>query len=761
MNGTMNGTMNRTMNRTLIITYSLALLIPAGRAWAQWSPKDAPVMTRWADDVTADNVHQEYPRPQMVRQRWLNLNGLWDYALRSRNDDRPAEWEGQILVPFPIESALSGVMERVGPDRCLWYRRTAELPRSWSDKRILLHFGAVDWETTVFVNGRKVGEHRGGYDPFTFDISAALKPAGEQEILIAVWDPTDRGFQPRGKQVGRPRGIWYTPTTGIWQTVWLEPVPQISIERLKMVSDIDAGTLHLTVKSPGADEICSVEALALDNSRVVARATGPVGSALALHIPEAKLWSPDSPFLYDLKVTLLEQGSAIDEVESYFGMRKISLGRDDEGVLRILLNNESLFQLGPLDQGFWPDGLYAAPTDEALRYDIEVTKELGFNMARKHVKIEPDRWYYWCDRLGLLVWQDMPSGDEYIGHDDPDIERTAQSARQFELELKRAIDAFYNHPSIVMWVPFNEGWGQYDTERLASWIKEYDPTRLVNNTSGWADRGVGDVHDIHSYPGPAAPEPEPDRAMVLGEFGGLGYPVAGHLWQSDRNWGYRSYDSPEKLTSAYETLLRRLHRLIGDPGLSAAVYTQTTDIETEINGLMTYDRAVIKMDAERVAAARRRLEMPPPEITTVVPTSQETAFSWRYTMQQPPEDWYRPRFDASSWREGEAGFGKQDTPGAVVRTGWETSDIWIRREFDLPRGSYDNLYLLIHHDEDAEVYINGVLAVRLGGYTSNYVDEAISPEARAALRRRGNVLAIHCHQTRGGQFIDAGFVTIR
>jgi hypothetical protein len=282
-------------------------------------------------------------------------------------------------------------------------------------------------------------------------------------------------------------------------------------------------------------------------------------------------------------------------------------------VLRILLNNEFIFQLGPLDQGFWPDGLYTAPTDEALRYDIEVTKQLGFNMARKHVKIEPDRWYYWCDRLGLLVWQDMPSGDAYIGRNDPDIERTAQSARQFELELKRTIDAFGNHPCIVMWVPFNEGWGQYDTERIAEWIKVYDPSRLVNNTSGWADRGVGDVHDIHSYPGPAAPDSEPDRAIVLGEFGGLGYPVTGHLWQSDRNWGYRSFDSSETLTDAYETLLRRLHIMIGDPGLSAAVYTQTTDVEIEVNGLMTYDRALIKMDVERALSARQRLETPPPD----------------------------------------------------------------------------------------------------------------------------------------------------
>ncbi len=601
------------MIRPLLLGLLIALSTPAGHLMAQWTPEEAPIMTRWASEVTPASVHQEYPRPQMVRKDWLNLNGLWEYAISPRNEDNPADWDGRILVPFPIESALSGVMSRVGAEERLWYRRTFELPGAWVNRRVLLHFGAIDWEATVWVNGRRVGEHRGGYDSFTFDITGALIPDDEQEILIAVWDPTDAGFQPRGKQVSRPRGIWYTPTTGIWQTVWMETVSPTCIDRLQMVPDIDNATLHLTVESMGADETFSVEATALDNSRVVARVSGPANSTLALQIADPKLWSPDSPFLYDLKVTLLEHGSAVDEVESYFGMRKISLGQDKEGVLRILLNNEFIFQLGPLHQGFWPDGLYTAPTDEALRYDIEVTKQLGFNMARKHVKIEPDRWYYWCDRLGLLVWQDMPSGDEYIGRNDPDIERTAQSARQFELELKRTIDAFGNHPCIVMWVPFNEGWGQYDTERIAEWIKAYDPSRLVNNTSGWADRGVGDVHDIHSYPGPAAPDSEPDRALVLGEFGGLGYPVTGHLWQSDRNWGYRSFDSSETLTDAYETLLRRLHRLIGDPGLSAAVYTQTTDVEIEVNGLMTYDRALIKMDVERALSARQSLEKPPPD----------------------------------------------------------------------------------------------------------------------------------------------------
>jgi len=752
------------MIRPLYFGIALAIFTSAGRASAQWSPMEAPVMTRWASTVTPATVHQEYPRPQMVRKDWMNLNGLWDYAVKPRNEDSPSDWQGQILVPFPIESALSGVMRRINDEEKLWYRSTFELPERWEDRRLLLHFGAVDWESTVWINGRKVGEHRGGYDPFNLDITSAIVPGGgRQEILVAVWDPTRSGYQPRGKQISYPREKpWYTPTTGIWQTVWLEGVPSIHIGELKIVPDIDSGILSLVAEAAGAGEKFTVEAIALDNGRIVDRASGRPGAAIQLEIADQKLWSPDSPFLYDLKVVLLEGGSAVDEVESYFGMRKISIGQDESGKQRILLNNEFIFQIGSLDQGFWPDGLYTAPSDEALRYDIEITKQLGFNMVRKEVKIESDRWYYWCDRLGLMVWQDMPSGDEYIGRNDPDIERTAQSARQFELELKRMIDAFRNHPSIVMWVPFNEGWGQYDTDYLTWWIKQYDPTRLVNHASGWADRGVGDVNDIHSYPGPAAPEPESFRAIVLGEFGGLSFPVEDHLWQSERDWGFRNYQSAEELTAAYESLLRRLHILIGEPGLSAAVYSQTTDVEARTTGLMTYDREVIKMDKERVIAARRLLDTPPPQITLIVETALFKKYLWQFTTDEPEGEWYLPGYDFSSWPEGEAGFGRADTPGRAVGTIWETNDIWIRREFDLPDINMANLFLYVHHDEDAEIYINGILAARLRDYTYKYLDEVISPEALSSLKRQGNTIAIHCHWTAGtGPYIDAGFVIIR
>ncbi len=608
--------MCRRKTRFLMVLVSAAVLLSfcAAGAQAKWAPAEGPLLTKWAKDVSPNKVHPEYPRPQMVRKRWQNLNGLWDYAITPKDAPKPAEFDGQIMVPFPIESALSGVMKSVGEDKKLWYRRKFEVPGNWKGERILLHFGAVDWKTTVWVNSSKVGKHKGGYDRFSFDITDALKDAGAQEIIVSVWDPVDAGTQPRGKQVKRPRGIWYTSVTGIWQTVWLEPVPEAYIKSLKIIPDIDAGTVTVTVACSDEAEGLSIEAKVKDGWWSKNKGTAEVGKPIVIPIEDAKLWSPDSPFLYDLKVALkCSEGKKVDAVDSYFGMRKIALGKDKDGFTRIMLNNEFLFQMGPLDQGWWPDGLYLAPTDAAFKYDIEITKKLGMNMARKHVKIEPDRWYYWCDKLGLLVWQDMPSGDKYIDPDAPDFERSAESAQQFETELENLINNFYNHPSIIVWVPFNEGWGQYDTGGIAKLIKKLDPTRLVNSASGWADRGVGDMHDIHRYPGPGMPEPEAERAIVLGEFGGLGLPLKGHTWQDKENWGYRSYKNQEELTAAYEELIKKLYPMIAK-GLSAAVYTQTTDVEVEVNGLMTYDRAIIKMNPADIVRINKGYV--PPVITS-------------------------------------------------------------------------------------------------------------------------------------------------
>lgn len=572
-----------------------------------WRPVGGKILTRWAKDVSPENVHSEYPRPQMVREEWLNLNGLWNYAIRPVEEGEPAEYDGKILVPFPIESSLSGVHKAVGAKNRLWYQRTFVLPKTWKQKKILLNFEAVDWETNVWVNGIKVGSHRGGYDPFAFDISRALTKKGDQKIVVSVWDPTTQGTQPRGKQVLNPRGIWYTAVTGIWRTVWLEPVNQVHIHSLKIIPDIDTKSATIHAECKGNAIPYGIVVSVWDGKTIVARTGGRIGRQVRLTLPKPKLWSPDSPHLYKLEIKLEDgYGKDVDLVQSYFGMRKISLGEDASGIKRLFLNNRPLFQFGPLDQGWWPDGLYTAASDEALRYDVETTKELGFNMLRKHVKIEPRRFYYWCDTLGVLVWQDMPSGDIYIRRDDPDLDRSPESENQFMAELKCMLDTLYNHPSIVMWVPFNEGWGQFKTAAITSFIKEYDPTRLVNNTSGWADRGVGDVNDVHAYPGPAAPANEPNRAAVLGEFGGLGLPLSGHTWQAEENWGYRNYQNPEELTAAYLDLLSKLEVLIRS-GLSAAVYTQTSDVEVEVNGLMTYDREVIKMDKEKVVAVNRSI----------------------------------------------------------------------------------------------------------------------------------------------------------
>jgi len=597
-------------SRAWIVCVLCTVLLGSCAAEAKYKPADGPLLTRWAKDVSAENALPEYPRPQMVRTEWLNLNGLWDYAIKPKDQPQPAEFDGQILVPYPVESALSGVMKPVGPENRLWYRRTFEIPKKWENKRVLLHFGAVDWDATVWVNGKKLGSHRGGYDPFTFDVTEVLKEGAKQEIVVSVWDPTDTGWQARGKQVKKPGGIMYTAVTGIWQTVWLEPVPQTYIESIVIVPDIDKGEVRITANVVGGSTGSGLAAKVAGKGFAGAAASS-AGNKLTIKMLDARLWSPEAPYLYDATVSVGSDDEPIDSVKSYFGMRKISLGRDEGGILRLCLNNKPLFQYGPLDQGWWPDGLYTAPTDEALRYDIEVLKKLGCNMLRKHVKVEPDRLYYWCDKLGLMVWQDMPSGDKFIGGNDPDIQRSPESAAQFEAELKAMISTFYNHPCIVMWVAYNEGWGQWDTPRIVNLIKELDPTRLVNNASGWSDRGVGDVHDIHSYPGPAAPPVEEKRAAVLGEFGGLGLPVEGHTWQAEKNWGYRSYTNADELTDAYIALIKKLHPMTGQQGLCAAVYTQTTDVEVEVNGMMTYDRAIVKVDAERVAAANKALYTPP------------------------------------------------------------------------------------------------------------------------------------------------------
>ena len=732
-------------------------LVVAGLALAQvpaavaWAPGKAPLKTRWTDQVRPNAAHPEYPRPQMTRSQWLNLNGLWQFQFGKKDDVPPLglTLEDEILVPFPVESSLSGVMQRGSH---LWYRRLFKLPEEWDGKRTLLHFGAVDWMAKVWVNETLMGTHRGGYDSFSFDITDALKEEGPQDLLVEVFDPSDAGSQPRGKQVNEPKRIWYTPSSGIWQTVWLEPVPDTRIERLRIRPDVDAELLEVTVIAAGqglSSGGCVSEVTALDAGKELARGTAPLGDPVTVKLPNPRLWSPDDPFLYDLQVSLKRNDAIVDSVNSYAGMRKIEVAPDEQGIQRLMLNGDFVFQMGFLDQGFWPDGLYTAPTDDAYRYDIEATKGLGFNMARKHVKVEPERWYYWCDRLGLLVWQDMPNGDN----------ATPEAKKQFERELEALVKGRGNHPCIVMWVVFNEGWGQFDTERLTQWVSSMDPDRLVNNASGWTDMKVGDVVDWHRYPGPASPKPEESRAAVLGEFGGLGLGVDGHTWTS-KSWGYQGVDDQEALTERYLRLMRRVYMLMDNPGLSAAVYTQTTDVETECNGLLTYDRAVVKVQGDKVAAANRG-ELPSLKIEFILPASEGEPAFWRYTSEPPEKGWEKPKFKDNDWRSGPAGFGSKGTPGAHVRTPWETSDIWLRRSFDLETLEWTHPHLWVHHDEDCEIYINGTLAMKASGYTQDYEEYSISKEAVKSLKKKGNVLAVHCRQTKGGQYIDVGLVDLK
>ena len=733
---------------------------PEAQDWTQ-----APgLKTRWAAEVDPAQPLPEYPRPQLARPSWMNLNGLWDFDVLPRGAGSPEGYAEQILVPFPVESSLSGVARTVGPEDRIWYRRTFSLPDSDEGHRWILHFGAVDWETEVFLNGASLGTHRGGYDPFSFDITDGLEGGRDQELVVGVWDPTNQGNQPRGKQVLEPGGIWYTAVSGIWQTVWLEPVPKTHVESLQITPNLEAAEVEILLDVKGSSTPVPVEITLLADGRPLVTGEGLSDRPLLIPVPNPRAWSPDDPYLYGLRIQLghFEAGATKysddvgDLVESYFGMRSIAVGPDQNGFERLLLNGEPLFQYGLLDQGWWPDGLYTAPTDEALRFDVEKTKELGFNLIRKHVKVEPARWYYHCDREGILVWQDMPSGD----NEGTDAEG------QFAAELGEVVGALRNHPSIVMWVPFNEGWGQHDTETYVEWLKATDPSRLANNASGWTDTGAGDVLDIHRYPGPGAPPPEASstpvlRAPVLGEFGGLGLPLTGHTWVGEDNWGYRSYESLSELNQAFSELLNQLRPLIGE-GLAAAVYTQTTDVEVEVNGIMTYDREVVKLD-DQAPALHARLFEPPPILNPVVATSRLEGQRWRLTESDPGDGWAAPDFDHSSWLEGTGGFGTESTPGSIVRTLWDTPEIWIRRSFSLLQEDLEaldgtGLFLRIHHDEDAEVYLNGTEIAALKGYSTGYRLIPLDSDAAALLRAGKNTLAAHVQQTEGGQYIDVGIV---
>lgn len=601
------------MKKLLPIFATLFLLLScAENETITWKPTGDKIMTEWGENIDPNNVLPEYPRPQLVRGEWINLNGLWDYAIKPANEEMPEIFDGKILVPFAVESALSGVGKSVGEDDALWYSREFKLPKEWKNSRIRLNFGAVDWKAEVYVDDKFVGEHKGGYAPFAFDITDSLSKKKTHKLVVKVTDGTDSAFQPRGKQVANPNGIWYTAVTGIWQTVWMEPVNEVVVESYSAKADIEKSILNVRAIARGAKvgDDCLIELI--ENGEVISSANG---ADVILNVENPKLWSPDSPHLYDLRITISRNGEILDQVMGYAAMREISVVVDKKGYKRMALNGEPLFQYGTLDQGWWPDGLYTAPTDEALKFDIEKTKEFGFNMIRKHVKVEPARWYWHCDRIGMLVWQDMPNiHDNSLGkwgrrHYDEGIDTPVPNEWKdnYCREWKEIIQTNEVFPSIVMWVPFNEAWGQFNTEEIVQYTKFLDDSRLVNYASGGNFvRCSGDVLDLHNYPNPAMYLFDKDYVNVMGEYGGIGFPVEGHLWQTDKNWGYIQYKSADEVADTYEEYANELIGFV-KKGFSGAIYTQTTDVEGEVNGLMTYDRKVIKLDVDRIKAINSKV----------------------------------------------------------------------------------------------------------------------------------------------------------
>ncbi|WP_343675161.1 sugar-binding domain-containing protein [Chitinophaga sp.] len=575
----------------LLLLYNGFLHVKA-RPISAWHMQPIPIQSPWASRVSATHPLPEYPRPQMVRSQWQNLNGLWDYAITAWDADAPTYYQGKILVPFPIESALSGVQHALMPKQRLWYHTTFATN---SKQRTLLHFGAVDWKATVYLNGHNLGSHRGGYNHFSYDITTFLKP-GKNDLIVSVYDPTSQGNNPHGKQSLYPRKILYTACSGIWQTVWLETVPDSYIAGSTLTPDLDANQLQIKVSISDSTKTHTIQAIS--NNLI---AEGNPNDSITLHIPSPHPWSPQDPYLYPLTIRLLKNGIITDSITSYFAMRKISLENDNNGRPRIFLNHKYIFNLGVLDQGYWPDGIYTAPTDSALAYDINVIKQMGFNTIRKHIKIEPDRWYYHCDKLGMLVWQDLIPPAGY----------TQADATIFEDESPKLIQQLYNFPSIIVWTLFNEGWGAYDQLRLATQLKRYDPGRLLDAHSGanmdeysegypsqmWAG---SDFVDVHKYPGPAIGPALPQKAAVLGEWGGIGVNIEGHRWDPSQSYSYLDVTRAE-FPDYYQALMQLLY-LYERAGLSGAIYTQPFDVEREENGLITYDRKVPKIPVPMIRA---------------------------------------------------------------------------------------------------------------------------------------------------------------
>jgi len=748
------------LNIILLLSFGNNVLAIGG-----WQKKIAPLMTTWSENMDTLNVLGEYPRPQFVRSEWLNLNGVWDYKVSEGMGIYRAnqKFTNRILVPFPIESALSGIMDTDYENykKAHLYRRYLTIPVSMKGKNILLQFGAVDWEAEVYVNGTFVGEHKGGYDPFYFDITNYLNASGPQEIQVQVNDPGSFGGQPHGKQQDHPGGIWYTESSGIWQTVWIEPVNKTYIYDYSITPDLDKRLVRVKVKILNSVATTQVVIKVYDKGNLISTHTTANNTEIAIPVANPKLWSPESPFLYDLKFEIVNSDVVVDEVGSYFGMRKISLGKI-ETVPCILLNNKPVFQFGFLDQGFWPDGLYTPPSDEALRYDLVKSKELGMNMTRKHIKVESARWFYHCDTMGLLVWQDMPCAES-----GGSLGAISWQKLNFYREMKNVINAFKNSPSIISWVPYNEAWGQdsYTDSHTIKGVEQAllaDTTRLINPASGFTNFELGDIVDRHHYPSPGIwQNTVQNRAAVCGEYGGITLKVDNHLWKGS-GIEYTSVKDGEELTTRFIQYANEVKGLQGN-GLWGAVYTEISDVEEELNGLMTYDRKVVKVNQAQTQRIKAVVESCKNKmLIPVLPTALNYPnVEWKYTLTN-FTDWNQTAYNDNSWKKGFAGFGAGSPPETAIRTEWSNNTIYLRKTFhvgDLTNEEIESLRFLIYYDEDCTIYLNGVLAATTKGFVSDYKAISMSEAAKAAMHKNAdNVIAVKCIQTGGGQYIDLGIM---
>lgn len=769
------------MKRTspfVVCLYAFTLcLLTDNLLLAQWKPAETRLITEWGRNLKPDSVWAEYPRPQFERSNWTNLNGLWSYAVTAKDAEKPTKWDGQLLVPFAPEAPLSGVGRLIEPTEALWYRRSFTSAKT-SDLRTLMNFEAVDYDSTIWINNKQVGTHRGGHTPFALDITDALNE-GENELVVRVLDATE-GYQLHGKQKLRNGGIWYTRVTGIWQSVWLEQVPALHLRDLNYACDFNKGSITVTPEFSKSEPGTKIRVTASFKGQEVGKGEG--AGPVSITIPQAQLWSPDAPNLYDLKVELLNaSGAVVDSVKAYTALRAFGKSKNEQGHWQLTLNNKPIFQWGPLDQGWWPDGLLTPPSDTAMRSDIEFLKACGFNMIRKHIKVEPRRYYHHCDKIGMIMWQDQVSSGYGKNRDQestsPNWTRMApnptdakwpdEAHQQWVTEYKRMVEHLRDAPCIGVWIPFNEAWGQHATMEVGKMAAELDPTRLINIASGGNFWPVGDIADHHEYPHPAFPIKDKrfdDYVKVVGEFGGHGWPVKDHLWKPDaNNWGYGGLPkSMEEWKGRYQTSIGVLAALRAE-GIAAGIYTQTTDVEGEINGLLTYDRlkkadtAWLRKQSEMLLAAPTELK----DRRDIVATSEAAPQNWQYVTAKPAEKWMQPDFDASTWQTGQAGFGAGNPPppGAPIHGAWTTPEIWIRRSFDLTNVPTDAVYLRLYHDEDCVVYVNGIEVASFSGYSTNYVN--LSLASHGNLVQGKNVIAIYCKQTGGGQFIDAGLFSAK